>query len=77
MKVFTNEKETKYADALPLLKALIEKAQSAISAIENNRPGWEISQLAIEDIDVLTEQISSAIYGDCSSIINTNLNIKK
>lgn len=55
------EKKHKYIEALPLLRSLIEKAQSAISAIENNKPNWEICQLAVEDIDELTEQISSTI----------------
>lgn len=57
------EKVNKYIGAIPLLKALIKKAELAIFAIENDKPNWEICQLAVEDIDELTEQISSTILG--------------
>lgn len=57
------EKANKYAEAVSLLNLLIKKAELAVFAIENNKPNWEICQLAVEDIDELTEQISSTILG--------------
>lgn len=59
-----------------LLKELVVKANQAILAIENNKPNNEICDLAIADIDELTDQISSAFFGDYPSVINKDINVE-
>lgn len=58
-----------------MLKALAEKAKEAIVAIENGRPNREISQLVIEDIDELMEQIESTIFGESFIRMNKDIDI--
>lgn len=65
-----------YNKAKELLQELVNKANQAIEAINENRPGWEICNLADEDIEELTDQISRAVLGDRTSIIKTNINVK-
>lgn len=65
-----------YSKAKNLLHDLIETASRAIIAIEDNKPHWEISNID-EEIEELTKQISSAILGDCTPIVNQNVDIVK
>ena len=66
-----------YSKAKSLLQDLIETASRAINAIEDNRPNWEISNIAVDEIDELTKQISTAVLGDSSSFIKRDSDIVK
>lgn len=65
-----------YSKAKNLLQVLIETASRAIIAIDDNKPHWEISNID-EEIEELSKQISSAILGDCTPIVNPNVDIVK
>ncbi len=62
--------------AKQLLTELANKANQAIDAIDNNKPSCEITTLAIEDIDELTEQISATIFGNNLLRRNRYLDVK-
>ena len=64
-----------YSKAKNLLQDLIETASRAIIAIDENKPHWEICNIAEEEIEELYNQISSAILGKCTPIVNPNADI--
>ncbi|SHG37629.1 hypothetical protein SAMN05443549_103437 [Flavobacterium fluvii] len=64
-----------YSETKSLLQDLIENASRAIIAIDDNKPHWEICNIAVEEIEELTKQISSTILGNCASVINSNSDI--
>lgn len=68
------KKAPDYQKAKKLLLALKIKASEAIQAIDTNAPDWKLCNLAIEDIDELTSQIQSAIFGKYLLSENNNLN---
>ncbi len=65
-----------YSKAKILLGDLIETAFRAMNAIDNNKPHWEISNID-EEIEELSKQITSAILGDRTSIVNSNSDVVK
>ena len=73
----TNPPTKDYSKAKHLLRDLIETATRAIIAIDENKPHWEICNIADEEIEELYKQISSAILGECTPIINPNIDIVK
>ncbi|MFV0375991.1 MAG: hypothetical protein ACK5JD_01670 [Mangrovibacterium sp.] len=64
-----------FGKAVELLKQLKDKADQAIEAIENKGEYWLISDLAIEDIEALTEQITAAISGNDFLQVNLNYDL--
>lgn len=69
----TSESDAKdYYKAKCLLQDLIETASRAIIAIDDKKPHWEISNIAIDEIEELNKKITVAIVGDISSFINKN-----
>lgn len=66
-----------YSRAKELLLDLIQKASNAIAAIDTNKPHWQICNIADEEIEESTKQISTAILGDSSSFIKRDSDIVK
>lgn len=64
-----------FGKAVELLKQLKDKADQAIEAIENKGEYWLISDLAIEDIEALTEQITAAVSGNDFLQVNLNYDL--
>jgi hypothetical protein len=71
------EPKKDYAKIKNLLHDLIETASRAIIAIDDNKPDCEICTIADEEIEELTNKISSTLFGNCTSVINSNSDIVK
>ena len=63
-----------YSRAKELLQELVRVANQSISIIDANESINSICDI-VEKIDELTDQISSAILGDCTSVHNFNSRI--
>lgn len=74
--VITEESPAKnYSETHNLLQDVIETASRAIIAIEDKKEHWEICNIAVEEIEELTKKISSAVLGNCTSVVNSNSDI--
>lgn len=62
--------------AKQLLQELADTANRAVNAINENKPNWEICNIAVDDIEELTDQINSAILGGCTSVVNANIDLE-
>ncbi len=62
----------KYAIVYNLLHEIIETSCRALIAIDEKQPHSEICNIAVEELDELTKQVSSAILGDSASFLKSD-----